>query len=171
MIGALTPMEAGVVMIAMPVVQVIFAPIAGKLSDKIGGRVLMVAGLLVTGIGMALFGFIGTEYNQTAIILNLAVVGFGIALFGAPNTNLVLGSVDFHDNGSANSILATMRQMGMVISMAVATCCVMLFTSTEAELGISASGLVSAMHLTFALGAALSFVGAVLGWTAVPKKG
>ena len=141
-------MEAGVVMIAMPVVQVIFAPIAGKLSDKIGGRVLMVAGLLVTGIGMALFGFIGTEYNQTAIILNLAVVGFGIALFGAPNTNLVLGSVDFRDNGSANSILATMRQMGMVISMAVA-----------------------AMHLTFALGAALSFVGAVLGWTAVPKKG
>ena len=113
-------MEAGVVMIAMPVVQVIFAPIAGKLSDKIGGRVLMVAGLLVTGIGMALFGFIGTEYNQTAIILNLAVVGFGIALFGAPNTNLVLGSVDFRDNGSANSILATMRQMGMVISMAVA---------------------------------------------------
>ena len=64
-----------------------------------------------------------------------------------------------------------MRQMGMVISMAVATCCVMLFTSTEAELGINASGLVSAMHLTFALGAALSFVGAVLGWTAVPKKG
>ena len=170
-IGALTPMEAGVVMIAMPVVQVIFAPIAGKLSDKIGGRVLMVAGLLVTGIGMALFGFIGTEYNQTTIILNLAVVGFGIALFGAPNTNLVLGSVDFRDNGSANSILATMRQMGMVISMAVATCCVMLFTSTEAEFGISASGLVSAMHLTFALGAALSFVGAVLGWTAVPKKG
>ena len=170
-IGALTPMEAGVVMIAMPVIQMIFSPIAGRLSDKIGGRVLMVAGLFVTGIGMALFGFIGTEYNQTAIILNLTVVGFGIALFGAPNTNLVLGSVDFRDNGSANSILATMRQMGMVISMAVATCCVMLFTSTEAELGISASGLVSAMHLTFALGAALSFVGAVLGWTAVPKKG
>lgn len=170
-IGALTPMEAGVVMIAMPVIQMIFSPIAGRLSDKIGGRVLMVAGLFVTGIGMALFGFIGTEYNQTAIILNLTVVGFGIALFGAPNTNLVLGSVDFRDNGSANSILTTMRQMGMVISMAVATCCVMLFTSTEAELGISASGLVSAMHLTFALGAALSFVGAVLGWTAVPKKG
>lgn len=169
-IGALTPMEAGVVMIAMPVIQMIFSPIAGRLSDKIGGRVLMVAGLFVTGIGMALFGFIGTEYNQTAIILNLTVVGFGIALFGAPNTNLVLGSVDFRDNGSTNSILATMRQMGMVISMAVATCCVMLFTSTEAELGISASGLVSAMHLTFALGAALSFVGAFLGWTAVPKK-
>lgn len=169
-IGTLTPMEAGVVMIAMPVIQMIFSPIAGRLSDKIGGRVLMVAGLFVTGIGMALFGFIGTEYNQTAIILNLTVVGFGIALFGAPNTNLVLGSVDFRDNGSANSILATMRQMGMVISMAVATCCVMLFTSTEAELGINASGLVSAMHLTFALGAALSFVGAVLGWTAVPKK-
>ena len=133
-IGTLTPMEAGVVMIAMPVIQMIFSPIAGRLSDKIGGRVLMVAGLFVTGIGMALFGFIGTEYNQTAIILNLTVVGFGIALFGAPNTNLVLGSVDFRDNGSANSILATMRQMGMVISMAVATCCVMLFTSTEAEL-------------------------------------
>ena len=159
-IGTLTPMEAGVVMIAMPVIQMIFSPIAGRLSDKIGGRVLMVAGLFVTGIGMALFGFIGTEYNQTAIILNLTVVGFGIALFGAPNTNLVLGSVDFRDNGSANSILATMRQMGMVISMAVA----------EAELGINASGLVSAMHLTFALGAILSFLGAFLGWTAVPKK-
>ena len=108
-IGALTPMEAGVVMIAMPVVQMLFSPIAGKLSDTIGGRVLMTAGLVVTGIGMAMFGFIGTAYNQTAIILNLAVIGFGIALFGAPNTNLVLGLVDRRDSGSANSILATMR--------------------------------------------------------------
>lgn len=170
-IGALTPMEAGIVMIAMPVVQMIFSPLAGKLSDMIGGRVLMTAGLAVTGIGMALFGFIGTEYNQTAVILNLAVVGFGIALFGAPNTNLVLGSVDRRDNGSANSILATMRQMGMVISMAAATCCIILFTGAGTELGSNPDGLVAAMHMTFALGAVLSFAGAVVGWTAVTKKG
>ncbi|HJJ96805.1 MAG TPA: MFS transporter [Methanocorpusculum sp.] len=169
-IGALTPMEAGVVMIAMPVVQMLFSPIAGKLSDTIGGRVLMTAGLVVTGIGMAMFGFIGTAYNQTAIILNLAVIGFGIALFGAPNTNLVLGSVDRRDSGSANSILATMRQMGMVISMAAATCCIILFTGAGAELGSNPGGLVAAMHLTFALGAVLSFAGAVVGWSAVPAK-
>ena len=170
-IGALTPMEAGVVMIAMPVVQMIFSPVAGKLSDKTGGRILMTAGLGVTGIGMAMFGFLGTGYNQTAVIVNLAVVGFGIALFGAPNTNLVLGSVDRSDNGSANSILATMRQMGMVISMAAATCCIILFTGTGAGLGSNPAGLVAAMHLTFALGAVLSFAGAIVGWTAVPKKG
>ena len=169
-IGALTPMEAGFVMIAMPVVQMIFSPVAGKLSDTIGGRVLMTTGLVVTGIGMAMFGFIGTEYNPAAITLNLAVIGFGIALFGAPNTNLVLGSVDRHDSGSANSILATMRQMGMVISMAAATCCIILFTGAGAELGSNPGGLVAAMHLTFALGAVLSFAGAVVGWTAVPAK-
>ncbi len=169
-IGALTPMEAGFVMIAMPVVQMIFSPVAGKLSDTIGGRVLMTTGLVVTGIGMAMFGFIGTEYNPAAITLNLAVIGFGIALFGAPNTNLVLGSVDRRDSGSANSILATMRQMGMVISMAAATCCIILFTGAGAELGSNPGGLVAAMHLTFALGAVLSFAGAVVGWTAVPAK-
>ncbi len=165
-IGVLTPMEAGLVMIAMPVVQMIFSPITGRLSDRIGGRVLMTAGMFVTGAGLALFGFTGTVYNQTMIILNLAVVGFGIALFGAPNTNLILGSVNRQDNGSANGIIATMRQMGMVISMAVATCCILIFYQ-----GVSGSpaGLVAAMHLTFALGAVLSFIGGVVAWTAVQK--
>lgn len=169
-IGPLTPMEAGVVMIAMPVVQMLFSPIAGKLSDTIGGRVLMTADLVVTGIGMAMFGFIGTAYNQTAIILNQAVIEFGIALFGAPNTNLVLGSVNRRDSGSANRILATMRQMGMVISMAAATCCIILFTGAGAKLGSNPGGLVAAMHLTFALGAVLSFAGEVVGWSATPAK-
>ncbi|MDU9377040.1 Riboflavin transporter RibZ [Methanocorpusculaceae archaeon Sp1] len=160
-IGALTPMEAGFVMMAMPVVQMIFSPITGKLSDKIDGRIIMTAGLIVTGIGMALFGFIGTDYNQIGIIINLAVVGFGIALFGAPNTNLVLGSVERKDNGSANSILATTRQMGMVVSMAIATCFILLFYSNN-----SGVGLVAAMHATFAVSAVLSFAAAAVGWTA-----
>ncbi|HJJ89217.1 MAG TPA: MFS transporter [Methanocorpusculum sp.] len=169
-IGDLTPLEAGIVMSSMPLVQMLFSPIAGKLSDTIDGRFLMTVGLVVTGIGMIMFEFIGTEYNQATITFSLALIGFGIALFGAPNTNLVLGSVAMSDNVSANSILATMRQMGMVFSMAAATCCIIFFTGDGAILSSNPENFVAAMHLAFALGAILSFVGSGVGWTAIQEK-
>jgi hypothetical protein len=47
------------------------------------------------------------------------VVGFGFALFSSPNTNAVMSSVERKSYGVASGILGTMRQTGMMFSMAL----------------------------------------------------
>ncbi|MDR2855352.1 MAG: MFS transporter [Methanomicrobiales archaeon] len=165
-IGVLTPAEAGIVMVSLPIVQMIFSPVAGRLSDTISARVLMTAGMSVTTLGMFLLVQIGEQYNQVWVIATLALLGLGVAFFAAPNVNLVLSSVPRKDNGSANSIHATMRQIGMVVSMALATSFITLSFGGTVGLYADQQALISAMHLTFGCGAALCFIGAVVSWFA-----
>ena len=53
------------------------------------------------------------------------VVGFGFSLFSAPNTSIIMGSVEPHETGEASAMVAVMRQTGMMVSMGIA----MLFIS------------------------------------------
>ena len=165
-IGVLTPAEAGLVMISMPIMQMIFSPISGRLSDRINARLLMTAGMLITTLGMLFLLCISEEYYQTWIILSLGIIGLGVAFFGAPNLNLVLSSVSRKDGGSANSINATMRQIGMVASMALATSFIALSFGSTGELYANHESLVSAMRLTFGCGTVLCLFGAIISWFA-----
>ena len=165
-IGLLTPTEAGFVMISLPLVQMIFSPVAGRLSDSISARLLMTAGMAVTTLGMLLLVFIDGQYDQMWVILTLGFLGLGIAFFGVPNVNLVLSSVPRKHNGSANSINATMRQIGMVVSMALATSFITISFGGTGELYANHQALISAMHLTFGCGTALCFIGTAVSWFA-----
>ena len=165
-IGVLTPAEAGLVMISMPIMQMIFSPISGRLSDRINARLLMTAGMLITTLGMLFLLCISEEYYQTWIILSLGIIGLGVAFFGAPNLILVLSSVSRKDGGSANSINATMRQIGMVASMALATSFIALSFGSTGELYANHESLVSAMRLTFGCGTVLCLFGAIISWFA-----
>ena len=165
-IGVLTPTEAGLVMISLPIVQMIFSPVAGRLSDTVRARLLMTAGMSVTTLGMVLLVCIGEHYFQMWTIATLGFLGLGVAFFGAPNVNLVLSSVPRKHHGSANSINATMRQIGMVVSMALATSFISISFGGTGGLYANHQALVSAMHLTFGCGIVLCFIGTVVSWFA-----
>ena len=165
-IGVLTPAEAGIVMISLPLVQMTFSPVAGRFSDKISSRLLMTAGMSITTLGMLLLMHIGEQYDQMWIIATLGLLGLGVAFFGAPNVNLVLSSIPRKNSGSANSINATMRQIGMVVSMALATSFITVSFGGAGGLYANQQALISAMHLTFWCGTALCFIGTVVSWFA-----
>ncbi len=116
-IKGLTPQIAGLVLVAAPVVQAIFSPFAGRLSDKIEPRIVASAGMGLTVIGLVLFTFVGKATSLWFIVASLVVLGFGFALFSSPNTNAVMSSVEKRFYGVASATLATMRQIGMMFSM------------------------------------------------------
>jgi EmrB/QacA subfamily drug resistance transporter len=111
------PEHAGLVLIAAPVMQAIFSPVAGRLSDRIEPRIVASAGMGLTVVGLVFFIFLNSVTNLWYIIAGLVIIGLGFAFFSSPNTNAVMSSVDRKSYGVASATLATMRQIGMTFSM------------------------------------------------------
>ncbi len=119
-IRGLTPGSAGIVLVSMPVVQAIFSPLAGKLSDRIEPRMLASSGMALTAIGLFLLVFIGTDTDLWYIIACQILLGGGFALFSSPNVNAVMSSVNNNALGVASATLATMRLTGQMFSLGIA---------------------------------------------------
>jgi EmrB/QacA subfamily drug resistance transporter len=113
------PRTAGIILITSPTVQAIFSPIFGRLSDRVEPRILASVGMAVTALGIGLLSFISQNTAIAYIITSLIIVGFGFALFSAPNTNAIMSSADRQFYGVASATLATMRQLGMMVSMGI----------------------------------------------------
>ena len=111
--------KAGLTIIPMPVVMIFVAPVAGKLSDRIGGRWLLFLGMLIAALGIFLMSGLSVATTQQSLILPLAVCGVGMGLVMAPLTAVVMESAPVEESGSAAGILATMRQVGTVLGISV----------------------------------------------------
>jgi MFS family permease len=112
--------NAGLILVAMPAVQAVFSPLTGRLSDRIEPRLIASAGMVLNTAGLIVFIFVDAGTSLKLIIGNLILIGFGFALFVSPNTNAVMSSAPKTAYGVASAMLATMRQVGMVLSMGVA---------------------------------------------------
>jgi EmrB/QacA subfamily drug resistance transporter len=116
----LSPEAAGLVLVAQPVVQTVFSPAAGRLSDRIEPRVVASVGMALTAVGLLIFSFLAESTTLVLIVPVLFLMGSGYALFSSPNTNAIMSSVAPHYYGVASSMVATMRAIGQLTSMAIA---------------------------------------------------
>ena len=119
-IKGLTPENAGLILISQPIVQAVFSPFCGRLSDRIEPRLVASAGLALTAAGLFLFAFLDEKTTFGFIVMSLALVGVGCALFAVPNANAVMSSVENRFFGVASGALSTMRMTGMVFSTGIA---------------------------------------------------
>ena len=126
-IKGLTPQAAGLVLIAQPIMMAVFSPLSGRLSDKIEPRVIASVGMTLTMLGLVLLTFVGNNSALVFIIISLMILGFGFALFSSPNLNAIMGSVDKHFYGIASGSVGTMRLLGQMLSMGIATLIFALF--------------------------------------------
>jgi hypothetical protein len=121
LVTGLSPSMAGLVLIAMPVIQAFVSPAAGRLSDRFEPRVLASSGMAFTAIGLFLMSRFDAGSSLPTIVVALALLGLGIGVFSSPNTNAVMTSVEPTRYGLASATLSTMRQVGMELSMGIAT--------------------------------------------------
>lgn len=117
----LTPQSAGAVLVAQPVMMALFSPMAGKLSDRVEPRHIASLGMALTATGLALLAGIDTATPTGVVLGTLMLMGFGFALFSSPNMNAIMGAVAPRFYGTASGMVGTMRLLGQVFSMAVAT--------------------------------------------------
>jgi len=110
---------AGWVMMGQPVMQSALSPVSGRLSDRLGSRLLATSGMVIVALGMILLGLQGRGAGLAGIMASLAVVGLGMAAFSAPNTSAIMGSVKRQQLGVAGAFLGTMRVTGQALSVAL----------------------------------------------------
>jgi EmrB/QacA subfamily drug resistance transporter len=158
-IQALSPQQAGLVLVAQPIVMAAFSPVAGRLSDRIEPRVVASLGMALTAIGLFRLVFLSPTTSLWAIVACLVLLGFGFALFSSPNMNAIMGSVERQFYGVASGTLGTMRLVGQTLSMGIATLLFALYIGrVEITPNYYALFLVS-IKTAFAVFAALCTVG------------
>lgn len=118
-IKGLNPEQAGLVLIASPIVQAIFSPIAGRLSDRMEPRKVAAIGMAITMFGLIPFVFLNEQTNVLIVVASLVALGFGLSVFSSPNTNAIMSSVEKRLYGVASSTLGTMRLTGQMLSLGI----------------------------------------------------
>jgi MFS family permease len=115
-----SPLQAGIRTLPWTAMPVLVAPIAGALSDRIGGRPLLVIGLALQAIGLGWLAVVITPTVAYATLVPAFVVsGVGMSLFFAPVANVVLGSVRREEEGIASGANNAIRELGGVFGIAV----------------------------------------------------
>ena len=118
-IKGMSPQNAGIVLVSQPLVQAVFSPMAGRLSDKMEPRLLASVGMALTALGLLLLVLLGSDTSLSFIIASLVILGLGFGVFSSPNTNAIMSSVEDRFYGVASSMLATMRLIGQMLSMGI----------------------------------------------------
>jgi len=118
-IKALSPQQAGMVLIAQPILMAVFSPIAGRLSDRVEARIVASAGMTLTALGLLMLIFLRQATSFAYIIAALLLLGVGFGLFSSPNMNAIMSSADRRLYGVASAIVATMRTLGQMLSLGI----------------------------------------------------
>ena len=163
-IKGMSPQTAGSVLMAQPIMMAILSPLAGKLSDRIEPRLLATSGMIITVIGVALFSTLQSDTQSYLIIANLILLGTGFALFSSPNMNAIMGAVEKRHYGLASGTVATMRLLGQMFSMALATAVLSLIVGRQAIVPANYDLFLRSIHTVFIISALLCLTGVYFSW-------
>lgn len=159
--------QAGYLMTAIPLTLFIVAPLSGYFSDQYGSRGLSSLGSFVSVISFfAMAGAFGlgihSGIQEPLILISLVSMGLSLGLFQSPNNSTIMSSVPQEKLGTASALLATVRNLGLVVGTGL---CTTIFTWKKRETG----DFISALHFSLAISGLIA-VGAVVASFAKTKK-
>ncbi|WNY22977.1 Riboflavin transporter RibZ [Methanimicrococcus hongohii] len=162
--------SAGLILLVQPLLQAIFSPFVGRLSDRMDSRYLSTFGMLLLAVGLFCLSTLNVNSEIWHLIVFQIIIGIGFAFFASPNTSTIMGCVSRKDYSSASASLSVMRQSGMVLSMAIAMCAISIFLgSTEMLREDTMPLFLTAMRTTFYIGIVFCLSGAVLSYLRGPS--
>ena len=133
--------EAGLLMLPSTLGIFVFIPLGGRLSERVGGRLPVLAGLVVMSAGLLGLGFIGTDSPLWQMGLALVVVGLGLGLLSTPISNTAVGDVPPDLAGTAAGVFKMSSMVGGAIGVAVLTALGRGLSAGEWKDAASANGL------------------------------
>ncbi len=112
-------LKVGLVMAVSPIATLFIAPLSGALSDRIGTRGLAICGMIITALGLYLLSGLNESSDASDVIWRICIAGAGMGMFQSPNNSAVMGSVPPWHLGIASGVLAAVRNVGMVMGIAI----------------------------------------------------
>ncbi len=113
---------SGLILISTPIMMLLIAAQAGKLSDKINPGILQLLGVSIITIALAILSQINYTTPIYVIVIAMILQGIGHGFFSSPNNNIILSSVDNKkDIPTASASVATVRNLGQSFSLGILT--------------------------------------------------
>ncbi len=166
-------LKAGLAIVPASLVSMSLAPFAGRLSDRVDGKYLLLAGLVFTAIGMVWITAVMDVGAAWAVFLApMVVVGLGNGLLIAPMAAVAMRGVEPEVAGAASGVMNTVRQLGSVVGSAAVGALLQnrIAAALRGEAARHPGGLtasvrahadVSAMHTTMTLPIVVIVLGAI----------
>jgi MFS family permease len=120
-VKGMTAGAAGLFMVTQPLLQAIISPLSGRMADKHSPFILASLGMAVCTGALVCFAFFGIGTSLLFVLFSLLLTGVGFGLFSSPNQTAIMSSVGPGDLSMASSLIATSRNIGQNVCMAIIT--------------------------------------------------
>jgi EmrB/QacA subfamily drug resistance transporter len=115
----LSALQSGLALAPMSLISMFVAPFAGRMSDRIGGKWILVVGLTLWACGMGIVvALTRVDAGQWTLLPGLIVAGVGLGMTFAPLQTIAMQNIQPRMAGAASGFINTTRQLGAVIGSA-----------------------------------------------------
>jgi DHA2 family multidrug resistance protein-like MFS transporter len=161
-----TPVVAGLLLSAWPIMALVVALRIGPLSDRYPASRLCTIGIVVMGIGLAAFALLPAAPATWMIVVCAALGGAGFATFQTPNNRAIIASAPPHQTGRAAGVMSAARLTGQTSGAALVALIFELVGATIGTHGVPVRGVIEATLLTACGFIAFAAVLSTIGWNA-----
>ncbi len=134
--------QTGLMMAMVPLMMLVLAPLSGWVADRTGWAHQATIGIALVSLGLLSLGTLQQDTAVPLVLARLALIGLGSAVFGPPNTSTIMGSVPRRMLGTASASVATSRNVGNAVGLAVGSAVLVVVGGSAA--GVSAEDLPTA---------------------------
>jgi EmrB/QacA subfamily drug resistance transporter len=157
-----SPIQAGAMFLPMTILIIVVAPLAGRLSDRLGSRWLMGGGMTLVGISLLLYERVTVHSDFWTLLPQMLLGGVGMAMTMSPMTAAAMGAVPVDKAGVGSGVLNSFRQVGGSLGIALMGAIVAVYQHHPTRSPAAAQDFVNGLHAGFAVAAAITFVAAAL---------
>ena len=157
-----SPTQAGASFLPMTVLIILVAPIAGKISDRIGSRWLMGGGMTLVGISLLLYQRVGLHSTFWTLLPAMLLGGVGMAMTMSPMTAAAMGSVPVDKAGVGSGVLNSFRQLGGSLGIALMGAILASYVTAPPRSPPGAQQFVNGLHAALLVSAGITFAAAVV---------
>jgi EmrB/QacA subfamily drug resistance transporter len=152
-----SPFETGLRLLPWTGTPIVVAPLAGAVSDRIGRRPVMTAGMLLQGAGLAWIAALATgDAAYRDMVPALVTAGVGVSMALPTTATAMVGAASAEDEGKASGVNGTLQRYGSVFGIAL----VSAVFAVNGDLG-TAAGFMAGFPPALAVAAGFSLIGAV----------
>jgi EmrB/QacA subfamily drug resistance transporter len=156
-----SPTQAGAAFLPMTILIILVAPVAGRLSDRVGSRWLMGGGMTLVSISLLFYQRVGLHSTFWTLLPAMLLGGVGMALTMSPMTAAAMSSVPVDKAGVGSGVLNSFRQLGGSLGIALMGAILASYVTAPPRSPLAAQQFVDGLHSALLVAAAITFAAAV----------
>ena len=162
--------HAGLILICQACVQSVFSLIAGATSNRFVPSKMATTGMAIIVVGIAGLVFLNPTTPYWFIIMIMVLLGIGFGIFSAPNTNVIMGSIDEKHYTQASATTGTMRLTGSAFSLGIVGMSISFYLGNEKIIPELYPAFLDSMRMVFIVFFVLCLVGVYASTARIERK-